>query len=106
MNKLEETTVISLVQDIADFTSQISFALVMDATGDNYDSTDDQILEVTDQIRKRAGEITDAIQNVFGSSSDKLVRLSAESACDSIWDSAGIAISFLEMEISAEEEDE
>lgn len=106
MTDKSDAAVISLVRDMADFTSYLSFLLVMGAASERRDTPENYVADVTEQIRDRAGELTDSIQQIFGTSNDKLIRLSADAACDSIWDSAGITISYIEMQEIVEDDDE
>lgn len=107
-SELDEQNVASLIQDMASFSSSISFILTMGAC--SKDGAPSQKLvsgreeELSDQIREQAEEITDSIKNIFAGSRDKLVRSSAEVACNSIWDAAALAIAMIDAE--SEEYDE
>jgi hypothetical protein len=98
-NNLDESIVASLLQDIADFCSVISYNIAIGPK----DGTEE---DVADNIRARAGEITDSINNIFGNTIDRSVKNSSAAACELIWEATGLAISSIDAFESDDDDDD
>lgn len=104
---LQESEALSLIHDIASFSSHVVFLTIMGYAGERGGvDGGSSVEETTEKIRAHADEITEAIKDMFGSSADKTIRMSTEAACNAIWDIAGMSSAFLEMQEEDEEDDD
>lgn len=103
MNKkyIKEEEMISLVREIAEFASNVSFLAMMGSCAKPEEQASSPE-DAAEKIRNSADEITESIKKIFSQSQNDLVRSTSELACNHIWDATALAITL----IDASEEDD